>query len=346
MEYVYSAMLLHAAGKPVSEENLKKILAAAGVKADDARVKALTAALEGVNIDEAIKTAVSMPTAAAPAAPAAAPEKKKEEKKEEEEKVSEEEAAAGLGALFGEPAPRGEASARLCERDRRRSTISSPFRVEVRGTLKPVLAAPEGRASVPQGSPGRVGVRARVGGRAGARVPDRVEAAHVRGSPGSHEALRGRRGGCGNRARRSRRRRGVRRHDHHGGPPPPRLRSPTDTAHPAERPESVGGVLRHRCGRRSGSALRHRGNPRPPPRDAARHGRAHPCRPVPSVCEPRGTRHLGGVSRGTVLSSRSRGPGSVCAAREPDLGPVPLRIRDFRRERGPVRGGSRFPGDR
>ena len=100
MEYVYSAMLLHAAGKPVSEENLKKILAAAGVKADDARVKALTAALEGVNIDEAIKTAVAMP-AAAPAAPAAAPTEKKKEEKKEEEKVSEEEAAAGLGALFG-----------------------------------------------------------------------------------------------------------------------------------------------------------------------------------------------------------------------------------------------------
>ncbi len=100
MEYVYSAMLLHAAGKPVSEENLKKVLTAAGVKADDARVKALTAALEGVNIDEAIKTAVAMP-AAAPAAPAAAPTEKKKEEKKEEEKVSEEEAAAGLGALFG-----------------------------------------------------------------------------------------------------------------------------------------------------------------------------------------------------------------------------------------------------
>ena len=100
MEYVYSAMLLHAAGKPVSEENLKKVLTAAGVKADDARIKALTAALEGVNIDEAIKTAVAMP-AAAPAAPAAAPTEKKKEEKKEEEKVSEEEAAAGLGALFG-----------------------------------------------------------------------------------------------------------------------------------------------------------------------------------------------------------------------------------------------------
>ncbi len=102
MEYVYSAMLLHAAGKPVSEDNLKKVLTAAGVKADDARVKALTAALEGVNIDEAMKTAVAMPAAAAPAAPAApTTEKKDDKKKDEEEKVSEEEAAAGLGALFG-----------------------------------------------------------------------------------------------------------------------------------------------------------------------------------------------------------------------------------------------------
>jgi len=98
MEYVYGALLLHSAGKPVSDENLKKVLTAAGVKADDARVKAMTASLEGVNIDEAIKTAVAAP-AAAPA-PAAEKKEKKEEKKEEE-KVSEEEAAAGLGALFG-----------------------------------------------------------------------------------------------------------------------------------------------------------------------------------------------------------------------------------------------------
>ncbi|MBI4415517.1 MAG: 50S ribosomal protein P1 [Euryarchaeota archaeon] len=102
MEYVYGALVLHAAGKPVTEENLKKVLTAAGVKPDEARIKALTAALEGVNIDEAIATAVALPAAtAAPAAPAAATEKKEEKKKEEEEKVSEEEAAAGLGALFG-----------------------------------------------------------------------------------------------------------------------------------------------------------------------------------------------------------------------------------------------------
>lgn len=105
MEYIYGAMLLHSAGKKITEENIKKVLTAAGVKADDARIKALTASLEGVDIEEAIKTA-AVPVAAAPAQPAASgDEEKKEEKKEKKEKkeeeVSEEEAAAGLGALFG-----------------------------------------------------------------------------------------------------------------------------------------------------------------------------------------------------------------------------------------------------
>ena len=99
MEYVYGALLLHSAGKPVNEENLTKVLTASGVKVDATRVKALTASLEGVNIAEAIKAAVAAPAAA----PAPASEKKteKKEEKKEEEKVSEEEAAAGLGALFG-----------------------------------------------------------------------------------------------------------------------------------------------------------------------------------------------------------------------------------------------------
>ncbi len=75
---------------------------AAGVEVDPTRVKALTAALEGVNIDQAIATVAATPVAAPAAAPAAEKkEEKKEEKKKEEEKVSEEEAAAGLGALFG-----------------------------------------------------------------------------------------------------------------------------------------------------------------------------------------------------------------------------------------------------
>lgn len=101
MEYIYSAMILHSAGKEITEDAVSKILTAAGVKPDTARVKALTASLEGVDIAEAMKTAVAAP-AAAPAAAAGAPaaaDKKKDEP--EEPKVSEEEAAAGLGALFG-----------------------------------------------------------------------------------------------------------------------------------------------------------------------------------------------------------------------------------------------------
>jgi len=104
MEYIYSAMLLHSAGKEINDANVKKVLEAAGVKADAARIKALTASLEGVNIEEAIKSAAAAPVAAAvPAAGGAPAEEKKEEKKKEEKKeeeVSEEEAAAGLGALF------------------------------------------------------------------------------------------------------------------------------------------------------------------------------------------------------------------------------------------------------
>ena len=104
MEYIYSALVLHSAGKEITEDGIINILKAAGVEPDTARVKALVAALEGVDIDEAMKTAAFAPVAAAPAAPAPAEGgEKKEEKKEEEkeEEVSEEEAAAGLGALFG-----------------------------------------------------------------------------------------------------------------------------------------------------------------------------------------------------------------------------------------------------
>ena len=102
MEYIYSAMLLHAAGQKITDEHVKKVLTAAGVKVDEARVKALTASLEGVNIDDVIKTAAAVPVAAVAPAGAPAEEKKDEKKKKEEKKeeVSQEEAAAGLGALF------------------------------------------------------------------------------------------------------------------------------------------------------------------------------------------------------------------------------------------------------
>ena len=104
MEYVYAAMLLHKAGKEINEENIKKVLEAAGVQVDTARIKALVASLEGVNIDEVIEKAQSMQVTAASAGASAGGSEQKEEKKEEkkkEEKPSVEQAAAGLGALFG-----------------------------------------------------------------------------------------------------------------------------------------------------------------------------------------------------------------------------------------------------
>ena len=65
MEYIYAAMILHSAEKDINEENVKSIIEAAGIEADDARIKALIAALEDVDIEEAMeKSAV----AAAPAA--------------------------------------------------------------------------------------------------------------------------------------------------------------------------------------------------------------------------------------------------------------------------------------
>lgn len=101
MEYIYSAMLLHAAKKEITEDAVTGVLKGAGLEPDSAKVKALVASLKDVDIEEAMSKAVAMPAAApaAGAAPAEAAEKK-EEKKEDEGKT-EEEAAEGLGALFG-----------------------------------------------------------------------------------------------------------------------------------------------------------------------------------------------------------------------------------------------------
>jgi len=96
MKDAYAALLLHAAGQPISEDNVKKVLVAAGVTEEPAKIKALVAALEGVNIEDAIKQAAF---AAAPAAPAEA--KKEDKKPEVSEEKKEEEAAAGLASLFG-----------------------------------------------------------------------------------------------------------------------------------------------------------------------------------------------------------------------------------------------------
>jgi len=101
MEYVYAAMLLHAAEKDIDEKAVGAILKAAGVKADDARVKALVASLDGVDISEAMTQAVATPAAAA--APAAGGAAAAEEAPAAEEEAEEEEAGGfdGLGSLFG-----------------------------------------------------------------------------------------------------------------------------------------------------------------------------------------------------------------------------------------------------
>ena len=98
MEYVYAALLLHSAGGKITEDSVKKVLTAAGAKAEEPRIKALVAALSEIKIDDALKAAQAIPVAAAPAAAA---EAKKEEKKPEDDKKKGEEALAGLGALFG-----------------------------------------------------------------------------------------------------------------------------------------------------------------------------------------------------------------------------------------------------
>jgi len=102
VNYVYGALLLHSAGKPVDEDGLKKVVEAAGEKPDNAQVKALVSSLDGVDIDDAIKSA-AVPMAGAAAAPAAdsAATAKKEEQTEEQAEKKAEEAAAGLSSLFG-----------------------------------------------------------------------------------------------------------------------------------------------------------------------------------------------------------------------------------------------------
>ncbi len=110
MEYVYAALILNEADAEINEDNLTDVLDAAGVDVEESRVKALVAALEDVDIDEAVEEAAVAPAAAAaPAAGAGAAE----EAGEDEDEADEEEAAdedddedddaggEGLGELFG-----------------------------------------------------------------------------------------------------------------------------------------------------------------------------------------------------------------------------------------------------
>ena len=102
MEYVYAALLLHNAGKDITEDSVTAVLESAGVEVNEARVKALTASLEDINITEAIEKAAFAAPAAAPAAASEAPAAVEEAAAEEEaEEEAEESGMEGLGALFG-----------------------------------------------------------------------------------------------------------------------------------------------------------------------------------------------------------------------------------------------------
>ena len=118
MEYVYSALILNESGEEINEDNLTGVLDAAGVDVEESRVKALVAALEDVDIDEAVEEAAAVPAAAGGggAAPAADEAEEDAEAETEEEEVeaeaTEEEDAGdddddddasgeGLGELFG-----------------------------------------------------------------------------------------------------------------------------------------------------------------------------------------------------------------------------------------------------
>ncbi|MFP8958168.1 50S ribosomal protein P1 [Natronosalvus vescus] len=111
MEYVYAALILNETDEEINEDNLTGVLEAAGVEVEESRVKALVAALEDVDIDEAVAEAAAVPAAGAAAGGAAAAADEGDEEVEETSDVpdttdddddEEEEASGeGLGELFG-----------------------------------------------------------------------------------------------------------------------------------------------------------------------------------------------------------------------------------------------------
>jgi large subunit ribosomal protein L12 len=112
MEYVYAALVLHEAGKEVDEENVTAVLEAANVTVERSRVAALVAALEDIDIAEAVRGAgaPAAPAAAAPAAEESASEEADADAEPEAEDATTEEAETddeeepsgeGLGDLFG-----------------------------------------------------------------------------------------------------------------------------------------------------------------------------------------------------------------------------------------------------
>lgn len=101
MEYVYAAMLLHSLGKEITEDALKKVIAATGAEPDEAQIKAVVSALNGVDIDKIISEAQNATVVSQPVAAQAPQKEEKKEEKKEEPAVKPEDTAAGLSSLFG-----------------------------------------------------------------------------------------------------------------------------------------------------------------------------------------------------------------------------------------------------
>ena len=97
MEYIHAALLLHKLGKEVNEENVKKVVVAAGGEFDESKIKSLIASLKGVDIAKELENASLLAAAPAHGAEAHAEEKKPEAPKEEKKEA----AAEGLSSLFG-----------------------------------------------------------------------------------------------------------------------------------------------------------------------------------------------------------------------------------------------------
>lgn len=95
MEYIYAALLLHKLKKEINEHNLKGVVTASGIQADEEKIKSLVASLKGVDIDKELESASLV--SAVPMVHGGH-EHKKEEKPKEEKKEA---AAEGLSALFG-----------------------------------------------------------------------------------------------------------------------------------------------------------------------------------------------------------------------------------------------------
>ena len=59
MEYAYSVLLLSETGEELNEQNLRAVLEAANCSVSESRVKALIAALEGVDVGSGTVASVS-----------------------------------------------------------------------------------------------------------------------------------------------------------------------------------------------------------------------------------------------------------------------------------------------